>query len=144
MAQTVEQALKAALFYSDETVYVLAKLPANGILVAAGVIAEIGEPFCALIADKDEVSLVLPQEALEDFADRLRGHQVINKLYRLITLDVVLEPDLTGFIGFVGSALGKAGISILPYAAHSRDHLFVPADQFEFALQTLKSLQASL
>nr|PZN52048.1 MAG: hypothetical protein DIU68_15355 [Chloroflexota bacterium] len=42
----------------------------------------------------------------------------------------------------VSAALAEAGISILPFAAHTRDHLLVPADQFDKARATLEKLRA--
>lgn len=141
LSQTIQQALDSATFYSDQQDYLFVRLPASAITAAAGVVAEIGEPFCALLVDKDEISLMLPDEAWADFARRLPGAQLADRPYRLITIDVVLEPDLVGFMARVSQALASAGISILPFAAFSRDHLLVPADQVETALVTLKSLQ---
>ncbi|HEX2905757.1 MAG TPA: ACT domain-containing protein [Phototrophicaceae bacterium] len=142
MAQTVQQALAQTALFSDGRDYVVIKLPARAITAAAGVIAEIGEPFGALIVDKDEVTLVIPAEALEDFIKRLPGHAVAEKHYRLITFDGILDFTLVGFMAVVSQALAKVGISILPVAAYSRDHLLVPADQVEVALKTLEQLKS--
>ena len=67
MAQTVEQALQQAKLYTDDTLYSLIHLPPNGIMAAAGVLAQIGEPFGALIADKDEVTLDHPRRTGRGF-----------------------------------------------------------------------------
>jgi hypothetical protein len=142
MAQTVQQALQQARLYSDNVLYSLVHLPPNGITAAAGIIAEIGEPFAALIADKDEVTLVIPADSIADFASRLRDHRVSETHYRLITFDVELEPTLTGFIARVSEALAAARIPILTFAAFSRDHLLVPADRFGAAWAALQKLQA--
>jgi hypothetical protein len=139
--QTVEQALQQAKLYTDNTLYSLIHLPPNGIMTAAGVLAQVGEPFGALIADKDEVTLVIPAELVEDFANRLREKRIGETDYRLITFDVELEPTLIGFMARIASALADAGVSILPFAAFSRDHLLVPADKFETSWNTLKKLQ---
>ena len=141
MVQTVQQALDSATFYSDSQDYLFVQLPASAMTAAAGVVAEIGEPFCALLIDKDEISLMLPSEAWADFEKRLPGASISRQTYRLITMDVVLEPDLIGFIAHISQALANSGISILPFAAFSRDHLFVPAGQVETAIALLKSLQ---
>jgi hypothetical protein len=141
MAQTVEQALQQAKLYTDNTLYSLIHLPPNGIMAAAGVLAQVGEPFTALIADKDEVTLVIPAELVEDFATRLREKRVGESDYRLITFDLELEPTLTGFMARVAAALADAGVPILPFAAFSRDHLLVPADKFDAAWGALKRLQ---
>ena len=141
MTQTVQQALDSATFYSDSQDYLFVQLPASAMTAAAGVVAEIGEPFCALLVDKDEVSLLVPAEAWTDFEKRLPGANVAAQAYRLITIDVILEPDLVGFIAHISHALATSGISILPFAAFSRDHVFVPVGQVETAIASLKSLQ---
>lgn len=142
MAQTVEQALAAAKLYGDEQIYKIVHLPANAVLAAAGVLAEIGEPFSALIVDKDEVTLVLTAEDLQEFGRRLPGHVASADDYRLITFDVELEPSLVGFMARISAALAQAQVTILPFAAFSRDHLLVPAAQFDQAITALRNLQS--
>ncbi len=143
MAQTVRQALQQAQLYTDDTLYSLIHLPPNGITAAAGILAEIAEPFSVLIADKDEVTLVIPAEAVDHFANRLRNHRVGEASYRLITFDLELEPTLIGFMARVAQALADVGVPILPVSAFSRDHLLVPADRFDAAWGALQSLQAN-
>jgi hypothetical protein len=143
MPQTVKQALNAASFYSDSQPYAFARLPSTAITAAAGVVAEIGEPFCALLVDKDEVTLLIPAEAWDDFAKRLPGSALSSQRYRLITIDVALEPDLIGFIAHISRALADAGVSILPFAAYTRDHLFVPEENFSLAMTTLEKLKVN-
>ncbi len=141
MAQTVEQALQQGKLYTDDILYSLIHLPPNGIMAAAGVLAQVGEPFGAMIVDKDEVTLVIPADQVEGFANRLRDKRVGETNYRLITFDLQLEPTLTGFIARIAAALAAANVPILPYAAFSRDHLLVPADRFDAAWDALKKLQ---
>jgi hypothetical protein len=143
MPLTVEQALTEASLFSDGVDYTLIQLPSGAIMAAAGIIAEIGEAFCALIVDKDEVSLIIPAEALADFAPRLPGHKASSKPYRLITFDIPLDLDLVGFMARVSTALAGAGISIMPLAAYSRDHLLVPAEQFQNAITVLQQLKSN-
>jgi hypothetical protein len=142
MTQTVEQALAAAKLFSDNQDYLFIQLPAQAIMAAAGVIAQIGEPFCALIVDKDEVSLVIPAEALADFKERLPNHQASPKPYRLITFDIELDFSLVGFMAVISHVLADAGIPIMAFAAYSRDHLLVPAEQFSVAMAALSKLQS--
>ena len=143
MTDNVRKLLAQARFYTDSNDYVLIKLPARAITVAAGILAEIGEPFGALVADKDEVTLLTYLEAVEDFKKRLEGATVYPNTYRLITIDVELAPSITGFMAYLSRALAENGISILPYAAFSRDHILVPADKLDDAITTLKQLQSS-
>ena len=143
MAQTVEQALQQAKLYTDDVLYSLIHLPPNGIVAAASVIAEISEPFSALIADKDEVTLVIPADAVPDFERRLRDQHIAETSYRLITFDLELEPTLTGFMARVAAVLAEAHVPILAFAAFSRDHLLVPVDHFTAAWNALKKLQSN-
>jgi hypothetical protein len=143
MNQAVIQALQKATLYSDGVDYSVIKLPARAITVSAGVVAEIGEAFCALIVDKDEVSLIIPRDAIEDFEHRLQGRTIAPSSYRLITFDLELDFNLFGFMATVSEALAKAEVSILPIAAFSRDHILVPSQQLDIALATLQKLQST-
>jgi hypothetical protein len=142
MTQTVEQILAVAALYSDDKDYVIVQLPAAAITAAAGIIAEVSEPFCALIVDKDEVSLVISFEAWEDFSRRLPNHKVADKRYRLITFDIELEMSLVGFMAKISQTLAEANVSILTFAAFTRDHLLVPTDQFDIAIAALQKLKS--
>jgi hypothetical protein len=143
MPTTSTEILKNASLYTDNELYVVLKLPAAAITPAASIIAELGEPFCALIVDKDEVTLVVPHDVPVEFGARLRGHEAIAYQYRLITIDAVLPPDLVGFMAKISAALADAGVTLLPYAAFSRDHLLVPEAQFETAMAALQKLKGS-
>lgn len=142
MPQTIQDALNAAEFYTDDVEYALVHLPPKAITAAAGVVAEIGQPFAVLIVDKDEVTLLIPAEALEDFGKRLPGHITGEDTYALITLEVALEPTLTGFMAYISSVLAEAGVPIFPYAAYTRDHIVVPVHHKESALAVLRRLKS--
>ena len=143
MAQTVDDVLRTCEFRSDERAYRLLKLPANGITVAAGILAEASLPFSAMLADQDEVTMLVPDEVWQEFQRRLQLATLSDVPYRLITIDAVLEPDLVGLIARISRALAEARIPVLVFAAFSRDHVFVPADEIDQALAVLSSLQES-
>ncbi len=142
MTQTLEQVLASTGVYSDGHSYRLLRLPANAITLAAGILAESGIPFCAAIADKDEMSLLLRDDVQQEFGRRLRSAEISEQVYRQITFEAALDPALVGFVATISQALAEAGVPILAYAAFSRDHIFVPAEQFDKALQVLSELQA--
>lgn len=139
----VQDILKTATFSADDERYTVVKLPTRAVTVAAGIIAEISEPFLALLVDAYEVTLVIPADALTDFAARLRDHEAAAEVYRLITCEAVLPPDLIGFMAEISAILAKASVTILPYAAFSRDHLLVPERQLDQAMQALNSLKTT-
>lgn len=137
------QALARASLYTDGVLYVPVHLPAAAIVAAAGALAESGTPFSALIADKDEVTLILPQPEWESFAHRLPDHRTAAP-YRLITFDLPLEFQLIGFMALVSRVLADAGVSILAISAFERDHLLVPADRFDAAWAALSAAKDAL
>jgi hypothetical protein len=144
MVSTIEQALTAAVLYSDDMLYKMAHLPTNAVVAAAAVLAEIAEPFSALLIDKDEITLILKKTDLEAYARRLPGHRASVDDFRLITFDVTLAPNLVGFMAVVSRALADAGVTIMAFAAFERDHLLVPAPQFEPARAALQQLQSKV
>ncbi len=144
MVQTLEQALQDAVLYSDDYLYRFVKLPVNAITAAAGVVAQVGNPFSALLLDKDEVTLMIEDEDFEEFKKRLLDHEVSDVRYRLITFDIELEPTLIGFMAHISTALAKANISLMPFAAYSRDHIFVNEADFDKAITILENLKTSI
>ena len=141
MTQTLAQVLASTAITSDGYDYRLLRLPANAFTLAAGIMAESAVPFCAAIADKDEMSLLLRQDVHQEFTRRLRSAAISEQVYRQITFEAVLEPSLVGFIATISHALAAADIPILAYAAYSRDHIFVPNALFAKAMQVLTELQ---
>lgn len=139
-AITLTEAFNRAAYYSDNVDYRLIHLPAAAMTVAASIISELGEPFAALVIDRAEVTLLIPDESIAAFERRLRDHAMVETRYRLITFDVELDSSLVGFLATVSTALADEGISILCYAAYARDHFFVPAERFEEAMRVLHAL----
>jgi hypothetical protein len=139
MSLSAQEVLSQAPLYTEDALYTLIKLPASAIWAGAGVLADLGESFSALIADKDEVTLVISLTAWqEDYHKRLPGAEQVGQ-YRLITFDAVLDPSLIGFMALVAKILADAGVSIIPLGAFSRDHILVPADIFEKAWAALEA-----
>ena len=112
MITTTREALRLTKLAPDTEIYRLVQLPKNAITLAAGVLAEVGSPFTALIIDKDEVTLVLPHEAIEEFSGRLRDATLDASNYRLITFDAVLPAGLVGYMAAISAAVARVGVSI--------------------------------
>ncbi len=140
MSQTLEEALNSTTLYSDDIEYVYLQLPANAVVLAAGIVAETNIPFCGLLVDKDEVTLMLPEDAYDQFSKRLSSATLSETRYRLLTFDIELEPTLIGFMAKVSAILAENNIPIFPFAAFSRDHIFVPMEHFDKAQSALQQL----
>lgn len=137
---TADDAFAKAALYTDSELYCLVHLPAGAVTAGAGVLAEIATPFSALVLDKDEVTLVLPQAQWDEFADRLPDHRVAAG-YRLITFDLPLDLQIVGFMALVSGILAGAQIPIFALSSFERDHLLVPATQFQAAWEALRAAQ---
>lgn len=133
--------LKQATLYTDHQIYRIIKLHPRAITVSAAILAEIGEPFSALLVDKDEVTLVIESENYAEYQTRLRDHIVSEQEYALITLDIELTPDIVGLTATLSRALAESQIPIIPLGSYSRDHFLVPSQHLDKALATLKKLQ---
>jgi hypothetical protein len=138
---TAAQVFASAALYTDGIDYRLVHLPRSALPAAAGLLAEIGTPFCALIADKDEVTLLLSQLIWERVSARFPDHRLADP-YRLITFDLPLNPELVGFLALVSDLLARVSVSILAISAFERDHIFVPAPLFQTAWNALRAAQS--
>jgi hypothetical protein len=83
---------------------------------------------------------VLALSAWERVADRFPHHRLAVP-YRLITFDLPLDFELVGFLALVSDLLAQASVSILALSTFERDHIFVPASQFQTAWDTLTAAQ---
>jgi hypothetical protein len=135
---SAQEALQNSTLFTDEVVYTLISLPPTAIWAGAGIMADLGEAFSAVIADKDEVTLVLPLDAWQDYEKRLPNARQQGE-FRLITFDIELDFDLIGFMAIVSRILADVGVSILPFAAFARDHVLVPDGKFQIAWDALES-----
>lgn len=90
---------------------------------------QIPETAFAAIREKEGTTVVLPMgEAQSDFAR--------------ITLQVHSALDGVGLTAAVSTALAKAGIACNVIAGYYHDHLFVPWERREEAMEILRGLSA--
>jgi hypothetical protein len=61
---------------------------------------------------------------------------------RMITLDVHSSLKAVGFIAAIATRLAEAGMGVNPVAGFHHDHLFVPADRAEEAMELLRALSS--
>jgi len=108
-------------------VYVFATLP-PGETVPSGV-----EPVM-IFREKEGVTLILPESEA-----RLAGLTFAFPS-RMITLNVHSSLEAVGFIAVIATRLAAAGMGVNPVSAYFHDHLFVPADRSQEAMQVLMRL----
>ena len=121
--------------FSDGKIYVILRVDLSQGAELASVLAA---PFSAYVRDKDEITLVLSREAW----DRVRPPVAVLDVssgYRLITFDLPLDLGVVGYLAALATVLTDAGVSILPMAAFSRDHIFVTEADFDRAWKALRT-----
>ena len=57
---------------------------------------------------------------------------------RMITLNVHSSLDAVGFLAAITKKLAEGGISVNPVSAHFHDHLFIPEDKADQAIEILR------
>ena len=78
-------------------------------------------------------------KAVEDATNNDVNIEISSIDYRLITFDVDLAPTLVGFMAFITDKLANAKVSVLPFGAYSKDHIFVSTQDFEKAMDVLQN-----
>ena len=89
----------------------------------------------ANISDKDEITVIIDQTKIVE-EDVIK----IEKDWKIITLDVVFPADVVGVTAKIATALAKAGVTIMPIAAYSRDHFLVKEKDLEKAKKTFEEI----
>ncbi|HET9315856.1 MAG TPA: ACT domain-containing protein [Vicinamibacteria bacterium] len=117
--------------------YLLASLPVARLSETAALVARAGDAFVALVRERDEVSLTVP-EALRSSLEPLAAH--IAGPYRILTFDLSLELDVIGYMAPALERLAAAGVSIVPQCGHRTDHLLVFERDLEAAVGALEAL----
>jgi hypothetical protein len=119
--------------------YVVASLPVARLEEATAVVADAAGAFVALVRERDEVSLTVP-EALRPSLEPLAAH--IAGPYRVLTFDLALELDVIGYLAPALERLAEAGVSIVPQCGFRTDHLLVFDRDLETAVRAIDALVA--
>lgn len=144
MPLDAESLLAHAAFVLHPDEFLLVRLPPAAVVTAAGVVAELAEPFIAIIVDSRELTLIIDRESFDEYAHRLLDAQVSDTTYRLLTLDQPLDSSLVGLMALISRVLADAAIPILALSAYAYDHLLVPTEKATAALTALEQFQNSL
>lgn len=127
--------------YTDDRAYVIVHVPLEARFEATELFAKLSSAFSTAVVDKDQLTLVLPEDAWDEVRDGLDVTEV-SEGYRLITFDLPLDLGLVGYLATLSSVLAEAGVSIFAASAYQRDHLLVAEPDFERAWDALESFIA--
>ena len=126
----------------DPEPYVFARLDVRAGQEVASTLAA-ASSSCAVWMRVGEELTIACTESVARSSEVLARAEERSGPYRRIALDVEVPLDVCGYLAPAAQKLADAGIAILPFAAWSRDHLLVRADQLELALRTLERWIAS-
>lgn len=91
--------------------------------------------FFALIRDKDELTLILPEDAVPaGVAEVVRG-------YRLVMLDERFPFDAVGVLARCTTRLAAAGIPVLAYSSFKTDLFLIPDKEAAAAVDILSFME---
>lgn len=92
-------------------------------------------PFM-IFKDRFETTLLLDEIDFETIRYAIRDAK-IEKGFRLLTFDLVMDFSVVGFLAEVARILAEAKISIVALSAFSRDHLLVKQEDLAKTLKVL-------
>ena len=119
--------------------YILASLPFESAPLAAELVSESAGKFAALIVERDEVSLTVEKELWTTRAAAIR-HNAVDGPYRVITLQLNVDPSVSGYFEPAARRLAEAGIPIVPQCAFLKDHVLVHSSDANRAKQIMEDL----
>ncbi|MER9731430.1 ACT domain-containing protein [Mesorhizobium sp. M0217] len=82
--------------------------------------------------EKEGTTLILPEDQAAGLQSAFRC--------RMITLNVHSSLEAVGFLAAITARLAAAGMGVNPVSAFHHDHLFVPAERAEEAMELLRQL----
>jgi len=109
-------------FAVDENRYVIAKLEE---------VPKFSQGIFSIIKDKNEITAI----AREGTDLRSVSEE---KFFRLITFNVGLPFELSGFLSYISSLLSREDIPIFVVSSYSTDHIFVKEEYLDRTLGILK------
>jgi hypothetical protein len=101
-------------------------------------LADVHAPFFVQVMAK-EVSLILAEDEWERVRPRFKGTKE-ERGHRLITLDVHLDWDVTGYLAAITKSLADEEIPVGVLSSFHHDHLLVRAELMEKAVAALRRL----
>jgi len=99
-------------------------------------------PFM-IFKDNFETTLLLDEIDFETIRNAIRNAK-IERGFRLLTFEIVLDFSVVGFLVEVSRVLAEADISIVAVSSFSRDHILIKQDNLAKALKVLSELVEEL
>jgi len=125
-----------------EARFIVASIPLDQYAAVVSSLAGI-TGFVQMTLDKQEITLIVPEEVWERLAPNFPGAAAEGKR-RMIRFDTVLDFSVVGFIAEISNALADADISILILSTYSTDSVLVHELRFDDAVAAVKRALVTL
>lgn len=122
--------------------YLLVSLPHDALKQAALLAAAGADQFAALVVEKEGVSLTLPRKAWAEASQKFHALAAAGP-YRVVTLDLEIDLNVSGYLLPAAERLAKAGIAIVAQCAFRMDHLLIRSEDAKTAVLILKRFAAA-
>jgi hypothetical protein len=117
--------------------YVLVSLSHDNLPVAASLMATSEGQFSAIVVEKDEVSLTVSRDVWSKTGGKIKT-LASDGPYRVLTPDLNIDLNVSGYLLPAAERLAKSGMSIVPQCAYLKDHLLIQAGDTERARSILE------
>jgi len=138
MKPQIQTLLSNTELLTDDNEYTIVRLPSQAITPASSIIAQIGEPFNALIIDAAETTLIIHSDAWERASRRLPDAE-ISQHWRLITFSATMSFDIVGYLQAITTILASSEVPVMAFSSFSTDHILVHAKHFQTAWKELSN-----
>lgn len=122
--------------------YVLVSLPPAALATAATLVAKAAGRFAAVVVENEGVSLTLRRDAWLAASEKIDVLAVAGP-YRVVTLDLEIDLNVSGYLLPAAERLAQAGIAIVPQCAFRMDHLLIRSEDAETAVSILTRFSAA-
>jgi hypothetical protein len=116
--------------------YHVVSLPLGGVASAVEIVSRCAGTFASLLLERDEVSVVVPEIFRERFPSIARSAGP----YRVVTLDIDVDLNASGYLAPAAERLAKAAIPIVPQCGFLKDHILVRDRDAKRAVAVLERL----
>lgn len=116
--------------------YVLASLPREETVAAVP-----ASGFFAIVAERDETSILIAEEAWAQSPLRARTRATSGPM-RVVTLDLDVDLATSGYLAPAAERFAHAGVSIVPVCAYRKDHLAIAEPDLGTCVRVLDALIA--
>jgi hypothetical protein len=122
--------------------YVLAGIDPREAAVVIRLLGGLRAHLWQLFVAPDTITFILPENDWRNISPAFPRAR-IERPYRVVSFEIDLPPDLSGFLAVISNALAAESVPIVAISGFSRDHLLLREADLDRALAVLDSLVSS-